>query len=626
MSKESVEARLRFIRSYLKATNAATGSEVDSNANVTSKNVATMCAEIPKKDMIELNRAIVKEYLEKMGHAELIPWFEEDLKKHRIYSHDETSIYPYCVAVSLYPYLLDGLKPLGGTSGAPQHAEAFIGGLVNLIFLIAGQFAGAVAAPETLPYLDHFLRVDYGEDYTEHLDEVIEAFGNRKCTLRKRIENLFQQFVYCINQPAGARGYQSPFTNIAYFDRGYFEAIFKDFVFPDGDEPNYESTFVLQKMFMSWFNQERTKAVLTFPVETANLLYDENTQFVDSDMVDWCCYMLAQGHSFFIYNSGSADALSSCCRLKNGIENNVFSYTLGAGGLRTGSKKVITLNLNRLTQDWDREGRKQPLEEYIGIVVKRVHIYLRAWNDWLKDLYEAGVLTVYSAGYIALEDQYLTVGLNGLLEAAEYLKIAPKANNEEYATFVDTILSKIKQLNIEDRGEGIKYNSEMVPAENAAVKLYNWDKRDGYWVPKTRNLYNSYFYPVEDTTYSVLDKIKLHGNKFIKNLDGGSALHINLDAHLSKEQYRRLLDIEAKEGCSYLTYNIPNTCCNDCSHIDKRYLKACPECSSTNIDWATRIIGYLKRISNFTEARQEEASRRYYAPGGSEVKMNDQTR
>lgn len=313
MSKESVEARLRFIRSYLKATNAATGSEVDSNANVTSKNVATMCAEIPKKDMIELNRAIVKEYLEKMGHAELIPWFEEDLKKHRIYSHDETSIYPYCVAVSLYPYLLDGLKPLGGTSGAPQHAEAFVGGLVNLIFLIAGQFAGAVAAPETLPYLDHFLRVDYGEDYTEHLDEVIEAFGNRKCTLRKRIENLFQQFVYCINQPAGARGYQSPFTNIAYFDRGYFDAIFKDFVFPDGDEPNYESTFVLQKMFMSWFNQERTKAVLTFPVETANLLYDENTQFVDSDMVDWCCYMLAQGHSFFIYNSGSADALSSCC-------------------------------------------------------------------------------------------------------------------------------------------------------------------------------------------------------------------------------------------------------------------------------------------------------------------------
>lgn len=623
MSKESVEAKLKFIRNYIAASNAATGSEVDSNANVTSKNVATMCAEIPKRDMIELNRAIVKEYLAKMGEEELIPMFEEDLKKHRIYSHDETSIYPYCVAVSLYPYLLDGLKPLGGTSGAPKHAEAFIGGLVNLVFLIAGQFAGAVAVPETLPYLDHFLRVDYGEDYTEHLDDVIESFGNRKGTLRNRIENLFQQFVYCINQPAGARGYQSPFTNIAYFDKGYFEAIFKDFIFPDGDEPNYESTKALQKMFMEWFNQERTKAVLTFPVETANLLYDENKQFVDSDMADWCSYMWSKGHSFFVYNSGSADALSSCCfegselitvkhkdtgtyetmsikdfcvlhdqdysnysivsynvgkdifeyaditgtliknnehpnmirieakngsiltvtpehvflvrdaatnllvektvkellrspeeydliqsvnatpvaftaqvvedcgkvydielsknhfffannilthncRLKNGIENNVFSYTLGAGGLRTGSKKVITLNLNRITQDWDRAGRQQPLEDYIGNIVKRVHKYLLAWNGWLKELYEAGVLTVYSAGYIALEDQYLTVGLNGLLEAAEYLKIEPKANNEEYATFVDNILSKIKQINIEDRTEEVKYNSELVP------KFFPW--------------------------------------------------------------------------------------------------------------------------------------------------------
>lgn len=618
MSKESVETKLKFIRNYIAASNAATGSEVDSNANVTSKNVATMCAEIPKRDMIELNRAIVKEYLAKMGEEDLIPMFEEDLKKHRIYSHDETSIYPYCVAVSLYPYLLDGLKPLGGTSGAPKHAEAFIGGLVNLVFLIAGQFAGAVAVPETLPYLDHFLRVDYGEDYAEHLDDVIESFGNRKGTLRNHIENLFQQFVYCINQPAGARGYQSPFTNIAYFDKGYFKAIFKDFVFPDADEPNYESTKALQKMFMEWFNQERTKAVLTFPVETANLLYDETKQFVDSDMADWCSYMWSKGHSFFVYNSGSADALSSCCRLKNGIENNVFSYTLGAGGLRTGSKKVITLNLNRITQDWDRAGRQQPLEDYIGNIVKRVHKYLLAWNGWLKELYEAGILTVYSAGYIALEDQYLTVGLNGLLEAAEYLKIEPRANNEEYATFVDNILTKIKQINIEDRTEEVKYNSEMVPGENCSAKLYNWDRKDGYWVPKNRNLYNSYFYPVEDPTYSVLDKIKLHGDKFIKNLDGGSALHINLDAHLSEAQYRMLLNTAAKEGCSYLTYNIPNTCCNECGHIDKRYLKECPMCGTDNVDWITRIIGYIKRISNFTEARQLEAHRRYYEDAKSE--------
>ena len=620
MDKNSLNKKLNYLKSYMDVTkNAATLSAVDSNANVTSRNVATMFAELPKEDTIAVNRAIVEEYLLKLFGEDLVNSFREDMKHHILYSHDESSLMPYCVAISLYPYLLDGLKPLGGTSGPPKHSDSFIGGLTNLIFLIAGQFAGAVAVPETIPYLDHFLRADYGEDYTEHLDDIVESFGNRRYTLRKKIEDLFQQFVYCVNQPAAARGYQSPFVNIAYFDRGYFNSIFKDFVFPDGDEASYESTSVLQKMFMKWFNKERTKEVITFPVETMNLLYDKDTKkFVDEDMADFTAEMWAEGHSFFLYNSDSADALSSCCRLKSGIEKNVFSYTLGAGGLRTGSKKVITLNLNRITQDWDRAGRKEPIEEYIGVIVKRVHKYLIAWNEWLKDLYKAGLLTVYSAGYIALEDQYLTVGVNGGLEAAEYLGIETRADNPEYQKFMNTILTKIKNINLEDRTPETKFNTEFVPAENASVKLYNWDKRDGYWVPTCRNLYNSYFFPVEDPTYNVLEKIRAHGSAFISNLDGGSAAHIGLDAHLSKQQYRLMMNYCAECGCSYITWNIPNTICNDCNNIDKRYLKECPECGSKNIDYATRIIGYLKRISNFSEARQKEAAKRFYAHGVGE--------
>lgn len=617
MDKNSLNKKLNYLKSYMDVTkNAATLSAVDSNANVTSRNVATMFAELPKEDTIAVNRAIVEEYLLKLFGEDLVNSFREDMKHHILYSHDESSLMPYCVAISLYPYLLDGLKPLGGTSGPPKHSDSFIGGLTNLIFLIAGQFAGAVAVPETIPYLDHFLRVDYGDDYTEHLDDIVESFGNRRYTLRKKIEDLFQQFVYCVNQPAAARGYQSPFVNIAYFDRGYFNSIFKDFVFPDGDEASYESTSVLQKMFMKWFNKERTKEVITFPVETMNLLYDKDTKkFVDEDMADFTAEMWAEGHSFFLYNSDSADALSSCCRLKSGIEKNVFSYTLGAGGLRTGSKKVITLNLNRITQDWDRAGRKESIEEYVGVIVKRVHKYLIAWNEWLKDLYKAGLLTVYSAGYIALEDQYLTVGINGGLEAAEYLGIETRADNLEYQKFMNAVLTKIKNINLEDRTSEIKFNTEFVPAENASVKLYNWDKRDGYWVPTCRNLYNSYFFPVEDPTYNVLEKIRAHGSAFISNLDGGSAAHVGLDAHLSKQQYRLMMNYCAECGCSYLTWNIPNTICNDCNNIDKRYLKECPKCGSKNIDYATRIIGYLKRISNFSEARQKEAAKRFYAHG-----------
>ena len=637
MKKENVvnrfnEKKWKYIEDYKHASNAATGSEVDSNANVTVANVATLSAELPKKDFVSLTYYIIYNYLSKKYGEELADQFLKDEDEHLIYVHDSTSIMPYCVAVSLYPFLLDGLKKLGGTSGAPKHANSFVGGLCNLIFLIAGQFAGAVAVPEFLPYLDHFLRLDYGNDYIYHLDEPVWKIGNNNFTVRHMIEDLFQEFVYCVNQPAAARGYQSPFTNIAYFDKGYFDSIFKDFIFPDGDEPCWETTKELQKLFMKWFNKERTHDVLTFPVETMNLLWDKDThEYVDKEMADFTAEMWAEGHSFFLYNSDSADALSSCCRLKNAIEENVFSYTLGAGGIETGSKKVITLNINRIVQNWFNEEvnkkykrNRLSLAQYIENIVSRVHKYLEAWNDHLWDMKSSGLLTVYDAGFIDLDKQYLTVGFNGFIEGAEFLasmnefipdkykNLEIRPDNEAYKNYAKDILGTIKELNVAHRTEHLRFNCEMVPAESAGNKLYKWDKRDGYWTPSSRNLYNSYFFPMEDLTYDPLTKMRLHGTDFIGNLDGGSACHIGLNEHLSKEQYRKMMDFAIECGCSYFTFNIPSTVCNECGHIYKEPLDHCPHCGSANIDYVTRIIGYLKRVSNFSEARQEEFKTRSY--------------
>lgn len=626
------EKKWKFIKTYQDAANAAAGSEVDANANVVSKNIATLSAELPKKDTISLGYYIMCQYLAPKYGEDFVEQFLKDEDDHIIYVNDSTSIMPYCVAISLYPFLLDGLKKLGGSSGAPKHANSFVGGLCNLVFLIAGQFAGAVAIPEFLPYLDHFLRVDFGNDYIAHLDQPAWMIGNNSYTVRHVIEDLFQEFVYCINQPAGARGYQSPFTNIAYFDRGYFNAIFKDFFFPDGDEPCYETTAELQKLFMKWFNKERLKDVLTFPVETMNLLWDKNThKYVDEDMANFTAEMWSEGHSFFLYNSDSADALSSCCRLKNAIEDNVFSYTLGAGGIETGSKKVITLNLNRIIQNWfnDEVNKKykrnrKTLPEYISDITKRVHRYLGAWNDYLWDMYNAKLLTVYNAGFIELDKQYLTVGVNGFMEAAEFLasmndyipeqykNMAILPDNKAYQQLAKDILGTIKELNTAARTEHRKYNCEEIPAENAGAKLYAWDKKDGYWVPEGRNLYNSYFFPMEDLTYNPITKMYLHGTNFVGNLDGGSACHIGLAENLTKEQYRKLMDIAIAAGCSYFTFNVPGTICNDCGHITKEPHECCLQCGSTNIDYLTRIIGYLRRVSNFSAARQIEFTRRSY--------------
>ena len=161
------------------------------------------------------------------------------------------------------------------------------------------------------------------------------------------------------------------------------------------------------------------------------------------------------------------------------------------------------------------------------------------------------------------------------------------------------------------------FNCEMIPAENVGVKHAKWDREDGYIVP--RDCYNSYFYAVEDPSLNVLDKFRLHGRRYVEHLTGGSALHMNLDEHLSKAQYRQLLRVAAREGTKYFTFNIPNTVCNDCGHIDKRYLKECPVCHSRNTDYLTRVIGYLKRVSNFSKPRQKEAAARHYNHAAAET-------
>jgi len=613
MQIDTTENKIAFIRKYMKAQNAATGSDVDQNANVATKNIATMSAELPKKDIIALNRELMRQKLTSLYGEDFADQYAEDLAHHIIYKHDETSIFPYCCSISLYPFLMDGLTKVGGSSTAPQHLDSFCGSFINLMFLVAGQFAGATATPEFLTYFDHFARKDYGPDYIHHLDTVVERWCSKDITLREKLEHYFAQVVYTINQPAGARGYQSLFWNIAYFDHDYFEAIYHDFVFPDFDEPCWETTKELQKMFMEWFNNERLKNLLTFPVETANM-HTVNGKYSDTEMANFFAEMWEKGASFFMYQSDSVDSLSSCCRLRNGIEDNIFSYTLGAGGIMTGSKGVITMNLNRIVQDWKRDNalafEKEPLKIYISTIVSRIHKYLTAFNSIIWDYKNAGLLTIFDAGFIDLNRQYLTIGINGFVEGAEFLGIKIDPDNPEYKQYAKDILETIKELNLQARTKDCKFNTEFVPAESLGVKNAKWDKKDGYKVP--RDCYNSYFYIVEDADIDPIIKFRYQGIDFTGCCDGGSALHNNLDEHLTAAQYRMLMDVAVQEGCNYFTYNIKNTICNQCGHISKHTLTKCPVCGSTDVDYGTRIIGYLKRVSSFSAARQIEEGLRAY--------------
>lgn len=570
-----------------------------------------MAPEVHKKDNIYTNRLWMYDVLKKMYGEELAEEYLRQLETHEIYRHDESGMpigTPYCASITLYPFLFDGMKKIGGTTDAPKRLKSFVGGFVNLVFAVSAQQCGAVATPEFLPYLDYFIRKAYGNDYYISEDKVVDLSSEHN-TIDDTIVGYFDQVVYSLNQPAAARGSQSVFWNISYFDKTYFDQLFDGFVFPDGSSMQWSSVNWLQKRFMKWFNRERLKKLLTFPVETVSLL-NNGVEFVDAEWADFVAEMYAEGHSFFTYTSDSVDSQASCCRLRNGIQDNTFSYTQGAGGVSTGSKCVMTININRLVQNAVRDGVE--IGQAVEVQVRKIHKYLTAFNEIIIDMQKYHMIPLYDAGFVSPEKQYMTIGINGLAESAEFLGIEV-LNTSVYSDYVNSIMEPIFRLNKSAKSDLLMFNTEMVPAENLGVKNASWDKKDGYFVP--RNCYNSYFYIVENPNTNIVDKFKMHGSSFISKLDGGSALHCNLEEHLTKDQYAFLLKLAVKSGCNYFTFNVPNTLCNACGYISKHKLNACPKCGSENIDYATRIIGYLTLISKWSQERKQESERRYYDGG-----------
>ena len=587
LMKEQIEEKIKYIDHYIHSQNSASGSLVDANANVDTKNIGILEAEMYKPDTIQVNRALVQRKLTEMYGEKLAEKYIEDIEEHRIYIHDETSLRPYCASITLFPFLLHGTKPLGGTSEAPKNIHSFCGSFVNLVYQVASGFAGAIATVEFLLYFDYFAKKTWGDDYIDlHTADVRQSL---------------QGVVYALNQPASARGNQSVFWNISVLDRFYFEQLFGGFKFPDGTQPVYEGTFrKLQMFFMEWFRQERERALLTYPVLTASLLVDAEGKPKDKHFAWACAEEMSKGLSFFVYESDSVDSLSSCCRLRNEFTDNTFSYTLGAGGVSTGSVQVITINMNRYVQT---------KEEAFLELIDRVHMYLLAHRAVIEDYIEGGLLPAYSTGFISLDKQFCTIGINGMLEASEF------AQGKADTTFFSKYLKEIYESNKRWKEDtGVKFNTEFVPAENLGVKNAKWDREAGLKVP--RACYNSYFFPVEDDSYNIIDKLRLHGKENTQWLDGGSACHLNMEQLMSKEQAYDLICIAGKLGVNYWTFNVLMTLCNDCGFINVNTENHCTKCGSKDIDYATRVIGYLKRISSFSTERQKEAGLRIYNKAG----------
>ena len=525
--------RIKYMTNYKDSNeNASSSSETDANANVASKNAANLEGEVYKVTNRIIQRQRMKDELNSLYPDEnLGKQYIKDLENHIIYTHDEASspvVKPYCKAVTLYPMMLDGVGNIDGvTPSAPNDIQSFSGQVTNAVFLFSSQCKGAVALGDYFIVLNYYVVQDFGPQWYEKVDEVVtNSHFVHQYTVGHYIRKGMKQFIYGVNQPAGNRSYNSPFSNVSFYDRVYFQSLFGEFYYPDGTKPEWAAVDKLQRMFMQLMREIRLIQPITFPVTTMALVHN-NKEYLDPEYKELCAEEWAKGGSFFCYTSDNPTSLASCCRVLNEMSDNTFSSTTGMTGVMTGSCNVITLNLNRIIQDWCKSiggvptvgNQHDSLKLYLKEILERVYKYHIAYKTMLYDMEDAKMFSDCNAGYIYIKKLYSTIGLIGYCEAAKFLGLEV-SNNKEYKEFLQLILSTVKEQNkihsIHDTKRPFLFNSEAIPGENTAVKMYNWDKQDGYVVPENQNLYNSYFYnPWDDT--SILDKFKLHGKEVSKS-------------------------------------------------------------------------------------------------------------
>ena len=643
-----IRERIDYMNKYSHSSdNAATSSETDANANVTMKNVANLEGEVYKTTNRVIHRQRMKNKLKEL-FPEVAKQYEKDLNNYIIYAHDESQtpcLKAYCMAATLYPLMLEGTGNIDGvTPNKPNDIQSFSGQVTNLMFLLSSQVRGAVAMGDYIVALNYYVIAEFGNNWYNKLDCIITSeHCIEKRTIKDAIRKGMKQFIYGINQPAGNRSYNSPFSNLNFFDKYYYEALFKDFYYPDGTQPEWKAIDCLQRMFMELLRELRLIKPLTFPVTSVCMLHDNN-KCLDEDCRQWVADEWAKGSSFFLYLSNNPTSISSCCRVQNEITENTFNSTTGLTGIMTGSANVITLNLNRIIQDWynkncwmsdDLGGHKykpefiikdsskeESLKRYLINILERVYKYQIAYKTMLYDMEDKGMYSSSNAGYIYLKKLYCTIGVIGYCEAAQFLGLKI-SNNKEYKEFLKVVFETIQEQNklhsIHDKKRPFVFNLEAIPGENLAVKLYEQDKKDGYYVPNDQNLYSSYFFKQWDKNISILDKLKLHNRDINTYCGGGQACHLHLDEHLSKEQYLKLIDISVHEGCNYITVNIPISECLECGHIVNAPIHECPKCHSKNIDWWVRIIGFLRPLRCYSKPRLIEANKRVYSNGNKEI-------
>lgn len=275
-------------------------------------------------------------------------------------------------------------------------------------------------------------------------------------------------------------------SNVSFYDKVYFKSLFGEFYYPDGTQPEWNAIDKLQRIFMQLLREIRLIKPLTFPVTTMALVHN-GKEYLDHEYKELCAEEWAKGGSFFCYTSDNPTSLASCCRVLNKMSDNTFSSTTGMTGVMTGSCNVITLNINRIVQDYIHTWKNwedhivdgkcafpfewfsesfSDLKNYLINILERVYKYHIAYKTMLYEMEDAKMFSDCNAGYIYMRKLYSTIGLIGYCEAAQFLGLSV-SNNKEYKDFLKLVFGTVKEENkknsIHDSKRPFLFNSEAIP-------------------------------------------------------------------------------------------------------------------------------------------------------------------
>ena len=594
-----------FIDNFTKDNKNTADNTIDSNANVSSKDIQSLCKEKgkPHDKLIAFNK-IFYELQKKYGIQTAREWLSLELGPY-LYMHDAPSAtyFPYCFAYDLSRLAKEGLFFIDNYNNEPpRHLQTFLDDVIEYISFMSNRSSGACGIPDIIIWMFYFWKKDVENNYFLVSPEYY-------------LKQAYQKLVFRLNQKFYRDQTQTVFSNVSIFDRVYLEELFGGREYPDG-------TFVIdyieeimdaQKLFMEVISETRRTQLFTYPVLTYSLIY-KGGKFVDEEFARWASNHNRKWNDSNFFISETAGALSNCCRLiSDTTQLDPFINSIGGTALSVGSVKVSTMNLEAIALEHpdNQEEFLERLKYIQDINMKALDVV----RHIIQRNIEKGLLPNFVDGGMEMDKMFCTVGFLGLYEVMEiygYIN-TDEFGNKSYSDDGIIFASKIFDAMNHNKEEFVKdkdykINLESVPGESAAVKLAAKDRLI-FGEEKTHEILSNQWIPLT-AKCTIKEKVRL-SSLFDKKCGGGVISHINIESEFPTEESAwKMLNYLAENKVIYFAFNSKiNECENHHGFVGS---STCPECGGKIIDTYQRIVGYLVPSRNYSSARKKEFNKRQW--------------